>query len=139
MLKNKLCVPVHFVWATWDRLPLITEDIRRDLYRYIDTVCTDDKCEVIAIGGIENHIHLLVLLTNTMTLAELMKHVKGGSSRFFTAKLKPGEWFSWQGSYGAYAVSRQDINPLTAYIENQKQHHANGTFRPEAEETGEEC
>ena len=65
MLKNKLCVAVHFVWATWDRQPLITEDIERGLWRYIETVCTDDHCEVLAIGGMPSHVHLLALLSNT--------------------------------------------------------------------------
>ena len=65
MLKNKLCVAVHFVWATWDRQPLITEDIERGLWRYIETVCTDDHCEVLAIGGMPDHVHLLALLSNT--------------------------------------------------------------------------
>ena len=74
MRRNKLDVCLHFVWATWDRLPLITEGIQRDLYRYIETVCHDDKCEALAIGGIENHVHLLVLFSNTVTLAAFMNH-----------------------------------------------------------------
>ena len=65
MLKNKLCVAVHFVWATWDRQPLITEDIERGLWRYIGAVCADDHCEVLAIGGMPSHVHLLALLSNT--------------------------------------------------------------------------
>lgn len=134
MLKNKLSVAVHFVWATWDRQPLITEAIERDLYRYMKTVCCDDKCEVLAIGGMPDHVHLLVLLSNTITLANLVRHIKGGSSRFVTQRLKPGLWFAWQGSYGAFSVSRPQINKVVQYIANQKQHHAEGTLWPNAEE-----
>ena len=90
MLKNKLSVAVHFVWATWDRQPLMTEDIVRDLYKYMEAVCNDDHCEVLAIGGMPDHVHLLVLLSNTVTLADLVRHVKGGSSRFVSKRLKPG-------------------------------------------------
>ncbi len=112
MLKNKLCVAVHFVWATWDRQPLVTEDIERDLFRYLETVCHDDRCEVLAVGGMPDHVHLLALLSNTITLADLMKHVKGGSSRFVTGTLRPGVWFAWQGSYGAFSVSRRDLGKV---------------------------
>lgn len=137
MLKNKLCVAVHFVWATWDRQPLITENSQRDLYRYMETVCRDDRCEVLAVGGMADHVHLLVLLSNTITLADLMKHVKGGSSRFVTKNLKPGSAFAWQGSYSAFSVSRSHLRGVIGYIETQEQHHALGTLWLNAEETTE--
>ncbi len=119
MLKNKWCVAAHFVWATWDRQPLIPGDIQRDLYRCMETVCRDDRCEVLAIGG----------------MADLMKHVKGGSSRFVTKKLKPGTEFAWQGSYGAFSVSRSHLRDVIGSIETQEQHHALGPLWPHAEET----
>ena len=137
MLKNKLSVAVHFVWATWDRQPLITKEIERDLYKYMEAVCNDDKCEVLAIGGMPDQVHLLVLLSNTITLADFVRHVKGGSSRFVPKCLKPGEWFAWQGSYGAFSVSLANVPKVIAYIQNQKQHHALGTLWPNAEETNE--
>ena len=137
MLKNKLCVAVHFVWAIWDRQPLITEDIERNLYKYIEAVCDDDHCKVLAIGGMPDHVHLLVLISNTATMADLMKHVKGGSSRFVPKRLSPGAWFAWQGSYGAFSVSRGSVPNIIAYIQNQKQHHAEGTLYPNADETNE--
>ena len=138
MLKNKLNVAVHFVWATWDRQPLITEEIERRLHKYIEAVCGDDKCEVLALGGMPDHVHLLVLMSNTVTLADLMKHVKGGSSRFVTGTLTPGAGFAWQGSYGAFSVSPAMVPKVIAYIQNQKEHHALGTLYPNAEETNEQ-
>ncbi len=137
MLKNKLCVAVHFVWATWDRQPLVTAEIEQELWRYIGAVCTDDECDILAIGGMPDHVHLLALLSNTTTIADLMKHVKGGSSRFVTQELKPGAWFRRQGSYGAFSVSRPQIDTVANYIASQKQHHADGTLWPDAEQPGE--
>jgi putative transposase len=131
--KNKLCVYVHFVWATWDRFPWITDEIERDLYRYISRVCEDDGCEVLAIGGTADHVHLLVSLPNTLTMADFMQHVKGGSSRFISQNLRPGETFQRQGSYGAFSVSPSDKEKVIRYIRHQKQHHADGTLWPEAE------
>lgn len=136
--RNKLRVPLHFVWATHKRLPLLTEDIERDVYRYIEKVCRDDRCDVLAIGGMPDHVHLLVLLANTMSMADFMHHVKGGSSRFISTKLKTEGWFGWQKHYAAFAVSWSHRKQVIAYIENQKQHHADGTLWSEAEETDEE-
>jgi putative transposase len=133
--RNKLEICLHFVWGTWDRLPLVTLDRERDLYRYIETVCKGDKCEVLAIGGMPDHVHLLILFQNTLSVADLMNHVKGGSSRFVSEKLAPGQWFAWQSNYGAFSISRRDRNMVIRYINNQKQHHREGTLWPDAEHT----
>jgi len=137
--RNKLCVYVHFVWATRDRLPLIQAEIERDLYRCIVTICQDNKCVVLAVGGMEDHIHLLVALPSTLSLAECMRHVKGGSSRFVTEMLKPGSWFAWQENYGAFSVSAHHKDKVIAYILDQKRHHAEATLWNMAEETDEEA
>src|SRR5262249_10912731 len=103
--RNKLRVCIHFVWATKNRLPLLTEDIERDIYRYIEAICLDNRCSVLAVGGIPDHIHLLAALPSTITLGKIMKEVKGGTSRLVSERLKPGEWFAWQPNYAAFAVS----------------------------------
>ena len=108
------------------------------IYRYISDVCLDDKCDVLSIGGIEDHLHLLVNLAPTISMADLMKHVKGGSSRFVSEELCPGEWFQWQGHYGAFSVSARDKQRVISYIRNQKDHHNSGTIWPDAEEPTEE-
>jgi REP element-mobilizing transposase RayT len=138
MRRNKIQVYLHFVWATWDRLPLITEEIERDLYRCIESICQECDCAVLAIGGMPDHLHLLITFPNTLTFSGLMKQVKGGSSRRMTEEIKPGEWFQWQANYGVFSVSPQDKSRVRRYIENQKQHHADGTLWPEAEETSEQ-
>jgi REP element-mobilizing transposase RayT len=139
MPQNKLNALLHFVWATYDRLPLITEDIECPVYRYIEQVCREDKCEVLAVGGMPDHIHLFVSMSHIVSFADLMRHVKGGSSRLITQHLKPGEWFAWQGSYAVFRVAVRDKQKVFHYIENQKQHHAEGSLWPESEQTGQEA
>ena len=136
--RNMLRAPMHFVWATHDRLPLITPEIERRLYRYIEAICIEHKCPVLAIGGMPDHIHLLVAHSNTITFSDLMKHVKGSSSRFITTTLKPGEAFNWRPNYGAFAVSYEARDSVIAYIHNQKQHHANNDLWEFYEQTDEE-
>ena len=85
-----------------------------------------------------DHVHLFVLLSAKMSVSALMKNVKGGSSRFVSAELMPGEWFDWQDHYGAFSIAVRDRNKIIAYIENQKRHHSEGSLYPDAEETDEE-
>ncbi|HZT43524.1 MAG TPA: IS200/IS605 family transposase [Chthonomonadaceae bacterium] len=134
MRRNKLLVLVHFVWATQDRIPLITPNIERRLYRYITSVCQQHGCPAIAVGGMPDHIHLLVSLSNTISLSELMKEIKGSSSRFVSEQLHPEGWFAWQPNYGAFSVSPADKEKVIGYILNQKQHHAHGSIWKNAEE-----
>ncbi|HLJ53577.1 MAG TPA: IS200/IS605 family transposase [Chthonomonadaceae bacterium] len=133
--RNKLCVCVHFVWATKDRLPLITEAIERDLFRCVRGICQDLRCDCLAIGGVDDHVHLLVSLCSTVALGRVMKEVKGGSSRFVSATVAQDAWFAWQPNYAAISVSPSHRRRVVRYIENQKQHHAQGTEWPQAVET----
>lgn len=135
MPENLINVLVHFVWATWDRLPLIQPDVERDIHRSIVAICEDHGCPVIAIGGMPDHVHLLVSVSNTITLAKLMELAKGGSSRYITTVIHSIEWFQWQGSYGAFSVSPHEKRKIIAYVNNQRQHHAYGSLWPNAERT----
>jgi putative transposase len=115
---------LHCVWATWDRLPLITPQIQAQLYSAINAKSKELKCEPIAIGGDADHIHLLVRFPTTLSVAALVKEVKGASSHLVTHKITPAEFFKWQGAYGAFTVSKDVVERVTAYILNQKVHHA---------------
>ncbi len=133
MRDNFTQLYVHYVWATWDRLPLITPDIQEAIYATIIGKCNNLKCTVIALGGIEDHVHLLVGFPSTLTIAEIIKEVKGSSSHLVTHELKPGVFFKWQGSYGAFTVSRDAIDNVANYIRNQAVHHRQKSMIPEWE------
>lgn len=138
MRRNKLAVYSHFVWGTWDRQPAITDEIQRPLYRCIGSVCQEKGCAILAIGGVEDHVHLLVTLPSTLTMADLMHDVKGTSSRLVMGEFLGEGGFRWQGGYGAFSVSPRDRKRVIQYTLNQKQHHAEGSVWPAAEETWEE-
>jgi REP element-mobilizing transposase RayT len=115
---------LHCVWATWDRLPLITPQIEARLYAAINAKCKELRCEPLAIGGIEDHTHLLVRFPTTLAVATLVKEVKGASSHLTTHQITPTEFFKWQGAYGAFTVSKDIVPHVLEYIVNQKKHHA---------------
>ena len=115
---------LHFVWATRDRLPFVTPEIERRLYRMMEAKVRELGCRVVAINGMPDHVHLLVQMSTTITPADLMQKVKGASSGFARNVLRQGEAFSWQHGYGVFSVGQKGVPRVVAYIANQKQHHA---------------
>ena len=138
MRRNKLAVYLHLNWATWDRLPLIAPNIERRLYRNIESQAQQMGCAVLALNGTSDHTHLLVSIPSTITIAELVKQVKGVSSHFANEELVPDNQFKWQGNYGAFSVSRWDLDKIIAYIKRQKEHHDANDLVNEWEECFEE-
>jgi putative transposase len=126
---------LHCVWATWDRLLLITPHVEDVIYASIHAKSRELKCEVLALGGMADHLHLLVRFPTTLSVADLVKSVKGTSSHLQTQQAAPGNFFKWQGGYGAFTVSPDIVPSVTTYILNQKRHHADGKLWTEWEET----
>ena len=124
MRAAKTRLYVHAVWATWDRLPLITAAMEPRLYGAILEKCRALKAYPLAAGGMSDHVHLLVRLPATLTVADLIKGVKGSSSHLMTRIGKPGGFFKWQGAYGAFTLAAADVDRCINYIRAQKQHHA---------------
>ena len=126
---------LHCVWATWDRLPLITPTVQDNIYASIHAKGRELKCEVLALGGMPDHVHVLVRFPTTLSVADLVKGVKGTSSHRQTQQVSPESFFKWQGGYGAFTVSPDIVPSVTAYIHNQKRHHAEGNLWTAWEET----
>ncbi len=138
MRRNMLAIYVHLVWATWDRQPFITPAIERDLHRTIEAICRDCGCDVLAIGGMPDHVHILVTLPTTISLADVVRRVKSGSSTYANRTLVEKDSFRWQGNYGAFTVCAGCRQKVVAYIENQKKRHAVNNIWATAEQTYEE-
>jgi putative transposase len=115
---------LHCVWATWDRLPLISSEIEAALYKAIVAKAHELKCDVVAIGGTVDHVHLVVRFPTTLAVAALVKEVKGSSSHLMTHGVAPKQAFKWQGAYGAFTVSKSGVDTVADYIQHQKCHHA---------------
>ncbi len=139
MRRNKLALYLHLVWATWDRQPLVTPEIEKSVYRNIESEARGLGCTVLALNGMSDHVHLAVSFPTTITIAGLVKQVKGVSSHFVNDTIKPNFEFKWQGSYGAFTVSRWDVDKIVNYIKRQKEHHAAGELHPEWEQAFEEA
>ena len=115
---------VHCVWATWDRQPLLTPAVEARLYAAIAAKCHALRCEMLAIGGDLDHVHLLARFAASLSIAELVQEVKGASSHLMNHEIAPHREFRWQGSYGAFTVNANGLEKVIGYIRNQKTHHA---------------
>ncbi|MES2461160.1 MAG: IS200/IS605 family transposase [Armatimonadota bacterium] len=134
MADSNAEVYLHFVWATKGRAESIPQALERDLHRIIRSESQRLRCDVLALGGTLNHIHLLVLFSRTITLARYMEQIKGTSSRFLNENLahlpdQADTYFSWQPGYGVFSVGINQTLPVIAYIKGQKEHHASGDIK----------
>lgn len=123
MHRNFTQLYLHLVWGTWDRLPLVTLDIQEVIYAAVISQCRQLGCKVIAIGGTADHVHLLTNFPPKLSVSELIGKAKGSLSHLITYEIKPKQFFKWQGGYGAFTVSRQNIDQVADYIRNQATHH----------------
>ena len=133
MRSAKVAIYVHLVWATWDRLPLLSDAIGPAIYRAIGAKCEELRADVLAIGGMEDHVHLLVRLPATLAIADLVKHVKGASAHLANFRLPDSGSFRWQGSYAAFSVGPDGLPSVINYIAKQRQHHSSNTLDPDSE------
>jgi REP element-mobilizing transposase RayT len=119
----------HIVFSTKERLPLITNEIKPELFAYIGGLVKELKSKPVIINGMSDHVHLLVSLPPTVHVSEAMRFVKANSSKWVTEKF--GKPFEWQKGYGAFSVSRSNVDAVVKYIQNQEQHHRRFDFRTE--------
>jgi hypothetical protein len=111
---------VHIVFATHRRAPLILEDWRQDLHNYIGGTINAMQCKTVIVGGVADHVHILVGLRPTQAIADIVREVTKASS-IWAASRNPG--FAWQTGYAAFTLGATDVPSLRAYIANQEAHH----------------
>ncbi len=118
----------HIVWATKERQPLIMPHKERDLYDYMIGKSDALRCIVHAIGGMEDHIHLVVSIPPTMAIAEFVKNIKGSSSYYLNHTLTAtSNKFGWQEGYGVFSLGSKQLEQAVNYVKNQKNHHLQAT------------
>ena len=128
MSKSISHVVLHLVFVTKFRQPFILPQVEKDLYAYIITVCENVQCEVIAIGGYYEHIHILCFLSRKIAIMKLAEKVKSNSSRWIKSRADFLKDFEWQEGYAVFSARVKDIPQLKTYILNQKSHHKEMEF-----------
>jgi REP-associated tyrosine transposase len=122
---------IHLVFAVAGRQSLIPKEHKIEIYKEMTTVIQNQKQKVMAINGMADHLHLLIGMGPTIALSDLVRDVKGASSRLINDKRWVRGHFNWQLGFGAFSHSRSQVPRVAKYIENQEKHHARRSFRDE--------
>jgi putative transposase len=126
----------HLVWATQERQPLISPAHEKILYPHIKGKVDFLECQLHAIGGIEDHIHLIVSIPPKLSIADFAKRIKGSSARYLNQELADDNYkFAWQHEYAVFSLGEQRLEWAIAYVKNQKQHHLTGKVVKVLEQT----
>jgi putative transposase len=126
---SKVCT--HIVFSTKHRREIIDENIEQELWSYIGGICNELECLPIKVGGYVDHIHILCVLSRKIAVMKLLEEVKRSSSKWIKTKGRNYENFYWQDGYGIFSVNPYELEVVVRYIENQKAHHENRTFKDE--------
>lgn len=110
---------------------MITDEIASRLYEYLGGIVRGMKASLIEIGGMPDHVHLLVRESKAVSDQDFMSQLKGDSSRWINSTFAFHPKFAWQAGYGWFSVSPSDLGVATEYIQNQKEHHKGTTFQEE--------
>ena len=122
----------HFVFSTKYRQPLILPKYEKRLWSYISGICKNNGYPVIAIGGVHDHLHILLGLSPTKSISKTIQEIKSNSSKWMNDTFfEKDRRFKWQKGYGSFFVCKSGIDRVTQYIHEQKKHHKNMSFKRE--------
>jgi len=124
---------VHVIFSTKYREPLLQQDLRHDVHAYMAGTIKGEGASAIAIGGIQDHAHLVMGLRPDQSVAELVRRIKTNSSRWVNENRRLMGRFAWQKGYGATSVSPSQITRVAAYVGRQEEHHRTMTYKEEFE------
>ncbi len=123
----------HIVFSTKERQPFIAPEIQSRLFEYIGGILRNQNSPLIAAGGMPDHVHLLVSLARTTSVAEITRVVKANSSGWMREEVAKKE-FQWQNGYGAFNVSYSNLGQVKNYLAGQAEHHRERDFKEEFRE-----
>ncbi len=120
----------HLIFSTKERVPVISTDWRGRLHAYLGGIVKGLEGVPLAIGGIEDHVHLVVGLKSSHRLDYFLRDLKADSSEWVHKEIHK-LMFSWQKGYAAFSVSPSNIEGVKRYVLNQEEHHRRKTFQEE--------
>lgn len=121
----------HAVFSTKNRANSITTQFEERLYPFIGGILKDLRCTLLAINGMPDHVHLLVMYRADLSHSDMLRHVKSRSSKWVNDTLDGRGVFAWQEGYGGFTVSRSSVSEVESYIARQKEHHRRQDFKTE--------
>ena len=115
----------HCVFSTKERRPLLSPELSRRLWPYIGGIARENKLRALAVGGVQDHIHILMSVPAPIAIAKAIQLIKGGSSKWIHDTFPEHRKFAWQEGYGAFSIGISQVDATIAYIRAQPRHHPN--------------
>jgi REP element-mobilizing transposase RayT len=124
---------MHCVFATKERRPLIKPDLQERLWPYLGGIARENKMKALMVGGVADHVHVLLSIPSTLSVAKSIQLLKGNSSKWIHDTFREHRDFEWQEGYGAFSIGISGVDDTVNYIQNQPKHHRKLTFKAEVE------
>lgn len=121
----------HLIWSTKGRKDFILPKIQNQLYAYIGGIIRKNFGSLLEIGGIANHLHLLIEVSNLDHFTALVRNAKASSSSWLKREFAECSQFAWQDGYGSFSVSYSQLDRIGEYIQQQELHHRTCSFEDE--------
>jgi len=125
-------VNLHLIFSTKDRYPFLDHEVRDSMHRYLATLCRDLGSTCWKVGGVSDHVHIVTSLPRTLSQSQLLEDIKKKSSKWIK-EINAAQYgkFAWQAGYGAFSVSRSNLDKVVSYVANQESHHEQLSFQDE--------
>jgi len=120
----------HLIFSTKDRVPSIQPNLRARMHAFLGGVIRAHDGVALDVGGTADHVHLVVGLKPTHTVADVLRVLKGDSSKWVHEELAL-QAFAWQEGYGAFTISKSDLASVRRYVQEQEEHHRKRSFQEE--------
>jgi REP element-mobilizing transposase RayT len=133
MPQSLVSMNVHIVFSTKNREPHITPELQPRLHAYMGGIIRGETGRLLTIGGMPDHVHLLVNLGRTIALADLVRFLKSNSSRWVHETF-PNMPFAWQAGYRAFSVSASQLGIVRQYVQTQVEYHRTMNYQDELRE-----
>ena len=121
----------HIVFSTKDRVSQLNQDMMSELRKYTAGIVRNHEGRLLHLNGPEDHVHLLAQLTPKTALMDVIRHVKGNTSKWLSQTFAELKNFFWQEGYSAFTISQSGLSKVMVYIDNQVKHHHKMTFQEE--------
>ncbi len=121
----------HIVFSTKNRIPYIKPEIEQRVWEYLGGVVRHHKMTALQVGGVDDHIHALIMAPPTIAPSQIAQYLKGESSKWIHETFPTLRAFAWQEGYGAFTVSRSGLEAVVSYIQRQRAHHQQKDFQAE--------
>ena len=131
MAQSLYKIYLHIIFHTKTESPTVDVHHLTRLHEYIGALVNSTGCQVVCVGGTCNHVHTLLMLSKTETVAHVVEEMKRNSSRWIKTLSPQYEHFAWQGGYAAFSVSQSVVEKTKQYVMNQQEHHKKVSFHDE--------